>query len=200
MIKSKRDLKYYLNCDRLSLGIDRKKPKIGFNRDLIWRFEILMRKCEYYKNCPSFLHKILFQLYRLKFHNLSIKLGLSIPINVFGPGLSIAHYGTIIVNSNAKVGKNCRLHAGSMIVATNGESDAPTLGDNVYVGSGSKIIGKISIGNNVCIAAGAVVTKSFPDNITIGGVPAKIISKNNSLRMLKKLLTESDEFKSEFKN
>ncbi len=182
MIKSKEDLNYYLKCDKSALRITYKHPRIGFNRDIIWKFEILLRKCEYLNNCHSIINKLLFLFYKVKFHNLSIKLGFSIPLNVFGPGLSISHYGTIIVNSKAKVGKNCRLHAGTMIVATNGINEAATIGNNVYIGCGAKIIGNVTIGDNVCIGAGAVVTKSFESNITIAGVPAKIISENKLIK------------------
>lgn len=58
-----------------------------------------------------------------------------------------------------------------------------TLGNNVYVGNDVLIMPGITIGNNVIIAAGSVVTKSFPDNCIIGGNPAKIISSVEKLRM-----------------
>ncbi len=198
MIKTKEDLKYYLECDKRALGITRKFPKIGKNRDVIWRFEILLRKCEYYKNSGSLINKIIYLFESIKLRKMKLKLGFSIPINVFGPGLSIAHYGTIVVNGNSKVGKNCRIQEGVNLGSTNGNSEAPQLGDNVFIGTGAKLIGDIKIGNNVCIGANAVVTKSFPDNITIGGVPAKKISDNNSHRMLQRVLRESEEFKKEF--
>ena len=95
--------------------------------------------------------------------------------------MSIAHAASIVVNDNAKVGKNCRIHEGVTIGATNGEKKAAIIGDNCFIGSGAKIIGNISIGDNVAIGAGAVVVKSFEgSNITLGGVPARIISQNSS--------------------
>ena len=111
---------------------------------------------------------------------LNRKLNIKIEPNVFGPGLSIAHYGTIIVNPNSKVGSNCRIHEGVTIGATNGSKKAPQIGNNCFIGSGAKIIGDIKIGNNVAIGAGAVVIKDIEDNVTVGGVPAKIISNNTS--------------------
>lgn len=180
MIKTKKDYNYYCYCDRIALGIERKRPKLL--GDEIWKFEILLRKLEYFKNSSNMLNKIMFLISYYKFHKLSIELGFSIPLNVFGPGLAIVHYGTIIVNQNAKVGKNCRLHAGTTIGATNGSTNAPIIGDNVYIGSGAKIIGDIKIGNNIAIGANAVVNKTFKeDNIAIAGIPAKKISENNSL-------------------
>ena len=55
------------------------------------------------------------------------------------------------------------------------EGGAPVIGDNVYIGPGAKIFGDITIGNNVSIGANAVVNRSFPDNVIIAGVPAKVI-------------------------
>lgn len=65
-------------------------------------------------------------------------------------------------------------------------SGAPRLGDNVYIGPGAKIFGPIEIGDNVAIGANAVVNKSFPDSVTIAGVPAKIISYHDSSIYIKK--------------
>ena len=108
-------------------------------------------------------------------------MGFSISINSFGPGLSIAHYGTIVVGSNARIGANCRIHVGVTIGATNDEKDATIIGDNVYIGTGAKIIGKIKIADNVAIGANAVVVKDILEpGITVGGVPAKKISCNDS--------------------
>lgn len=180
MIKTKKDYQYYCYCDKTALGQEKKHPR--FLGDEIWKFEILLRKLEYLENNAKLSNKLIRMFLRYKFHKMSIKLGFSIPVNVFGPGLAIPHYGTIIVNSNAKVGKNCRLHAGTTIGATNGSKKAPIIGDNVYIASGAKIIGEVTIGNNTVIGANAVVNKSFEEgNITIAGVPAKVISQNNSL-------------------
>jgi len=119
---------------------------------------------------------------RLRHRRLGRLLGFSIPPNVFGPGLSIAHYGTIVVNPGAKIGANCRLHVGVNIGTSAGQSvAAPTLGDNCYIGPGAKLFGHIEIGPGTVIGANAVVNESFPDgHITLGGVPAKQISSRGS--------------------
>ena len=117
-------------------------------------------------------------IYRWRLRNQSLKLGFSIPCNVFGPGLSIAHYGTFIVNENACIGSNCRLHACVNIGTVPGvENAAPIIGDNVYIAPGVKIYGKIKIANGCIIGANAVVNKSFEEeNICIAGVPCRKIS------------------------
>jgi len=106
-------------------------------------------------------------------------LGFSIPPNIFGPGLSIAHYGTIVVNKFAQIGENCRLHTCVNIGTEAGYEDrAPKIGDNVYIGPGAKIFGDISIPNNVAIGANAVVNKSFTqENIVLAGVPARKVGE-----------------------
>ena len=191
MIKSKEEYKRYLEQDKIALGKTYKYPKvIG---DEIWKFQRLMRKTEYYKNCSKcFATKLYSKLLQYKYYQMRLKLGISIPLNVFGPGLSIAHYGTIVVNGNAKVGKNCRIQECTTIGATNGCKEAPILGDNIFIGSGARIIGNIRIANDIAIGANALVNKNFEEQgITIAGVPAKKISEKNSHSNLNKLLIEN---------
>ncbi len=174
MIKDKNELRYFLECDKIALGKQCKKPSIF--GDEIWKFQILMRKLDFYKNRGG----IRKYYYRFMFHKLSLKLGFSIPCNTIGPGLAIVHYGTIIISNGCSIGKNLRIHAGVNIGANGGETIAATIGDNVYIGPGAKIIGSVKIGNNSVIGANAVVTNDVPDGVTVGGVPAKIISENDS--------------------
>lgn len=180
MIKNRSEYKYYLEQDRIALGKKRKRPKIF--GDEIWKYEILLRKAEYTNNClHSKIARIFALYYRYKLHRKNLKLGFSIPINVFEEGLSIAHYGTIVIHQNAKIGKNCRIQEGVNVGATGGNNKAPQVGNNVFIGTGAKIIGDIKIADNIAIGANAVVTKSFDKKgITIAGVPAKKISNNSS--------------------
>ena len=183
MITTKKELKYYLKQDAIALKKSNKKRPSIFG-DEVWKFQILLRKAEFYTNAyrGSKKHYIFhFIYYKLKLHKYSVKLGFSIPINVFGPGLSIAHYGTIVVNSAAQVGKNCRIQEGVNIGATNGQRSAPKIGDNVFIGTGAKIIGDVTVASDVAIGANAVVVKSITEQgTTWGGVPARKISDNSS--------------------
>ena len=90
------------------------------------------------------------------------------------------HYGTIVVNPAAKIGANCRIHPSTSIGDYNG---VPEIGNNVYIGPGAKIYGNIVVGNNVAIGANAVVNKSVPDNVIVGGIPAKILSQKTSIEI-----------------
>ena len=188
MISSKNDYLKYLEQDKLALGKKYKSPKLV--HDEIWRFEILLRKTEFYVNCKkTFVGKIFGKVLQFLYYKKRLKYNKYIPLNVFGPGLSIAHFGSIIVNGNAKVGENCRIQDSVTIGATNGESDAPVIGNNVFIGSGARIIGKVNIASDIAIGANAVVVKDFnKSGITIGGVPAKKISDNNSHSNLNKCL------------
>lgn len=107
-----------------------------------------------------------------------MKLGFSIPINVFGPGLSIAHYGTIVVSQYASVGSNCRLHVGVNIGANGGKNCAPTIGDNVYIGPGAILFGDITIADGAFIGANSTVNKSFEHaNSVLAGTLAKVVKE-----------------------
>lgn len=190
MIKSREDYEFYLEADKIALGIgDFEKPtlKNKLIKDLydIWRFERLLRKLEYYINCKHSWFWDPYVLYlKWKFKHSSLKMGFSIPPNVFGPGLSIAHPGTIIVNGYVRVGENCRIHNCVQLVTAAGSTNAcPKIGDNVFIGPGAVIIGDIEIADGIVIGANSVVNKSFPEReITIAGTPAKKISYMGSGR------------------
>ena len=181
MIDSKSAYKRYLAQDQLALNRQQDKhPK--FFGDEIWKFEILLRKVEYDINCRHGLSALIIGKYhKFRFHRLSVKLGFTIPPNVFGEGLSIPHYGTIVVHGAARVGKNCRLQEGVTIGATDGSHDAAVIGDNCYFGSGAKVIGEVSIADDVAVGSGAVVTRDIKDpGTTWAGVPARKISDKDS--------------------
>ena len=193
MIKTKRDLLFYLAADQHALGVKSNsylsKAKLMITPHYCWKFQRLLRKCEYHKNNrKSLYHLLLFAIHYRNLHQLSARLGFSIPLNVFGPGLSIVHYGTIVVSPNAKVGANCRIHPSTCIGASGGKSEAPTIGDNVYIGPGAKIYGDIELANNIAVAANAAVNKSFlEEGILIAGVPAKKIKEVDITTIIKHL-------------
>lgn len=192
MISSKKNYKEYLLRDRIALNINPKSLEYKIiniiSPNPIYTFQKRMRKLEYYTNCRN--NGIIMKLYiaylRYRYKKISIKLGFSIPINVFGPGLSIVHYGTIVVNKSVKIGSNCRMHACVNIGASGGDSRAPKLGNNVYIAPGAKIFGDINIPNNTAIGANAVVNKSFKEeNTIIAGIPAKVIGNIDIAKLIR---------------
>lgn len=177
MIQSRLDLEEYLEADKHALGRKTKKPLFY---DYIWKFEICLRKCEYLTNTQNknLWRKAMLFWYKYRKFVLGVKLNFSIPLNSTGKGLCLAHIGTIIISDYARIGDNCRIHAGVNIGADFRISDAaPVIGNNVYIGPGAKLFGNIEIADGIAIGANAVVNKSFTEkNISIGGVPAKEIS------------------------
>jgi len=104
---------------------------------------------------------------------------LSIGTNV-GKGLFFPHYSSIVVSADSIIGEHVTLFNGVTIGTERGgdKQGAPTIGNNVVVATGAKVIGGIVVGNNVFIGANAVVVKDVPDNAVIGGIPAKILNMN----------------------
>ena len=92
-----------------------------------------------------------------------------------GGGLFVQHGDATYIFAKS-IGKNCYINQCVTIGYTN-KTDAPTILDNVSIKAGAKVLGKITIGNNVIIGANAVVVKDVPDNCTVVGVPAYIIKK-----------------------
>lgn len=198
MIKSKKDLKYFIECDKKALGIRSltflQKVKSYFFPHRILKFEYCLRKCEYHKNnSGNIYHLLAFGIRYFYFERLSVKLGFSIPLNVFGPGLAIVHFGTIVVSAQAKVGANCRLHPSTCIGTSGGSDKAPIIGDNVYIGPGVKIYGDVKIASDIAFAANAAVNKSFNENgILIGGVPAAKIQNIDIKKIIKHINDDSN--------
>lgn len=182
MIKSWKECKSYYISDLRSSGIYKRSFLYKF-KDRRYKFYRSLRFTEFIVNCHPGIGRI-FEKTALLWHTrLCNKYQWTILPNVFDEGLAIVHVGTIVVSGDAKIGKNCRIHVCVNIghAISHGESGAPTLGDNVYIGPGAKIFGPINIGPNTAIGANAVVNKSFSEgNCTIAGVPAEIISYNTS--------------------
>jgi serine O-acetyltransferase len=111
--------------------------------------------------------------YRWKLNRLAYKTGFQIPPNVVGPGLTIWHWGTIIINERTRIGKNVVLNPLVVIGHKTPGGGCPIIGDDCFIGCGAKIFGDIRIGNHVTIAPNAVVVKNVPDGMTVGGIPAK---------------------------
>ena len=97
-----------------------------------------------------------------------------------GPGFFIDHGMGAVIGETSELGKNVTIYQGVTLGGTGAERGKrhPTLGDNVVVGVGAKVLGNIRIGNNVKIGGGSVVVHSVPDNCTVVGVPAEIVRRD----------------------
>lgn len=183
MITDREILNLYLDADKFALGITRKIP-IPFI-DAVWIYERTLRKCEYHKNVG---HKFRRYWYSFLLNIRGQRLGFSISGNCFGPGLRINHYGLLIVNAQAKIGKWCDIHQG-VNIGENGYIDkdaciineVPIIGDYCFIGPGAKIFGKCKLGNYVRVGTNAVVNKNVQDNQTVYGIPQKNTSNRRNI-------------------
>jgi serine O-acetyltransferase len=137
-IRSYEDYREFLAADLAAHGL------AGWNVDA-WlrnpqlRYQRVLRLAEYLRTRRNPAAKVLYAFVRLRLARLSLVSGISIPPGVFGRGLSIAHYGSIVVNDQVRVGSYCRIHSATNIGVHGGS--APTLGDFVYVGPGAVVYG-----------------------------------------------------------
>ncbi|CUQ17423.1 serine O-acetyltransferase [Clostridium baratii] len=127
----------------------------------------------YNKKC-FFLARLLSQLARF-FTGIEIHPGAKI-----GKGLFIDHGMGVVIGETAEVGDNVTIYHGVTLGGTGKDKGKrhPTVKDNVIIGAGAKVLGPITIGNNVKIGANSVVLKDVPDNATAVGIPAKLIIKD----------------------
>lgn len=115
-------------------------------------------------------------------HKLITKYGCFIGSKVqIGLGVKFPHPNGIVIGESTRIGQNCTIFQqvtfGGKNIGDAQNSNYPSIGKNVIIFAGAKLIGNIIIGDNVIIGANSVVNKSFPSNCVIGGVPAKIIKE-----------------------
>ena len=104
------------------------------------------------------------------------------PGATIGKGLFIDHGTGVVIGETAEIGDNCTLYQGVTLGGTGKDTGKrhPTLGDNVMVGAGAKVLGPFRIGDNSKIAAGAVVLHEIPEDCTAVGIPAKVVRRAGS--------------------
>ncbi|MDD4772570.1 MAG: serine O-acetyltransferase [Eubacteriales bacterium] len=98
-----------------------------------------------------------------------------------GRGLFIDHGSAVVIGETTEIGDNCTIYQGVTLGGTGKDTGKrhPTLGNNVMVGAGAKVLGPFKIGNNTKIASNAVVLVAIPDNSTAVGIPARVVKRDN---------------------
>lgn len=142
------------------------------------RFIFIFRKCQESKGLFYFFWRILLQRYQIKY-------GYQIyPKTQIGAGLYLGHWGALVINPLAKIGKNCNIAQGVTIGQQNRGKKAgyPTIGNEVWIGTNAVIVGNIHIGNNVLIAPNSYVNFDVPDNSIVIGNPAQVISNDEATK------------------
>ena len=101
------------------------------------------------------------------------------PGATIGKGLMIDHGMGVVIGETAEIGDNCTIYQGVTLGGTGKDIGKrhPTLGDNVMVGAGAKVLGPMTIGDNSKVAANAVVLSEIPENSTAVGIPAKVVKR-----------------------
>jgi serine O-acetyltransferase len=127
----------------------------------------------------SLVRKPFSLLYRFLYKMVQIFTGIELPCEVpVGRNFRIDHFGDIIISGYASFGDDCIIRNGVTVGLKNiEEKAAPRIGNRVNIGTGAKILGNITVGDNVDIGANAVVIHSVPDNSIAVGIPARIIPK-----------------------
>ena len=124
---------------------------------------------------PVRIPVIVFCFFANKFCEVFMEMCIS-PSAPIGGGLYISHVGGVHISQFAVIGENCDIaHRVTIGVSAMGRPGAPSIGDNVYIGPGATLIGKIKIGNNAKIAANTLVLDNVPEGATVVGVPGRIL-------------------------
>ncbi len=150
------------------------------------RFLFFFRICKSYSkiNPLGFVSRLYLSKLRAKF-------GIQIPIlTKIGKGFHLNHYGGIVVNQGVVIGDNCNISQGVTLgnVSRGKLKGCPTIGDRVWIGANSVVVGKITIGNDVLIAPLSYVNFDIPDNAIVSGNPAQIVSYNSSAVYIKNIV------------
>lgn len=112
-----------------------------------------------------------------------ILFGAVIPYEVqIGSGTTFGYFGLgVVIHKRAVIGKGCHIGQGVTIGGTSHNPALPTIGDDVFLGAGAKVLGAVDIGAGSVIGANAVVTKDIPPHCLAVGVPAKVVKTDISV-------------------
>jgi serine O-acetyltransferase len=129
---------------------------------------------------PAMMRKCLSALYHLLYKLVQILTGIELPCEVeIGRNFVIDHFGGIVVSGYARFGNDCRIRNGVVVgLARVDDPVAPVIGNNVDIGAGAKLLGRITVGYNVVIGANAVVVRDVPPNSVAVGVPAVVRARS----------------------
>lgn len=179
------DYRAFLDADLSAHGVRKWHPWLAITHPEL-HYQRLLRRTEYASTLKGITGKLAWAFCRFRLARASVRTGISIPPGVFGAGLSIAHFGSIVVNNEAVVGEFCRIHSATNIGTYRGQ--APVIGDYVYIGPGAVIYGAATIGSRAVVGANSVVTGAVPDGATVAGT--QIRQGKDSARVMPTWITE----------
>lgn len=149
-----------------------------FGKLLVYHKEYRNLLCYRMKNGRSITDLLISSITKLLFPNLE---SLYIMCPNIGENLFIQHGFSTWISAKS-IGSNCWINQ-QVTIGYTFDSEPPTIGNGVRISAGAKVVGQISIGDNVIIGANAVVVKNVRDNMIVGGVPAKIIGENRDHKL-----------------
>ena len=146
-------------------------------------FPLQIKYLYYFRNAKTAKNYFLRRYYKLRLRHISNVSNIQIPVETqIGEGFYIGHFGTIVINPKAVLGKNVNVAVGVIIGQTNRgkKAGAPRISDRCWIGSNAVIVGDVRIGTDVLIAPGAYVNFDVPDHSIVIGNPGKIICRENA--------------------
>jgi serine O-acetyltransferase len=158
-----------------------------------FRYTYYMRNVAHYAKTKRSTGVFAYMFHRMQLNRYRFKYGFEIsPTTSIGPGLYIGHFGGVVISPYAVLGANVNIAQGVTIGAeSRGQrKGAPVLGDRVWVGAHSIIVGKVVIGHDALIAPGAFVNFDVPSGSVVLGNPGKIVSQRGSAGYVNKILED----------
>lgn len=178
------DFRMCISADIYRYAGDYGKPSVRkvcnmYLRHPEMRYIVWMRIAQFCIGRPALQLLKIWSLLRLQI--LRNKTGIQISIKTkIGKGFFIGHFGSVVINPATVIGDNVNIIQTCTIGVSYRGEGAPTIGNKVYVGAGSRIFGGVEIGDNAAIGVNSVVTHDVPSGAVVVGAPAQVISMKGS--------------------
>lgn len=182
IIKTKKELKFYIMADRIMNGCTPKATlkewlKVRFLcKERIIDYLKYMRKLNYYEHQKGVFNKLMAIYYKRKYNAIELQLRIHIDENTCGYGLVLPHAHCYRIGAKNTIGKYAVIQGEAFMTASN-----CTIGDFFYAAVGSIMIGPMTLGDGVSVAANSLVNKSCGSNVLLAGSPASVKKENYPL-------------------
>lgn len=192
MIHTRQQLRECLAADCEAMGFVGRSPwkewLKGNTYDVrLWRYIVSYRKFEYacgrYRTAGGWFNTMRYILGKHMHQRRCRKTGIYLSPGVFAPGLHLVYFGYVWADESCRIGRRCTVLPRVLLGKKKPGIPPPSIfiGNDCYIGTGATILGPVRIGNNVTIAAGAVVVKDVPDNVVVAGNPAIVVKEKVEL-------------------
>ncbi len=195
-LNTKEDFNFFVRADlyRYFGDVSRSAFSNAYKNIPGFRFTYWMRMCDYLSRRPVYTRPFFYRALR-QYQKLKFKYGYDIEYSTkIGPGFYLGHWGGVVINGSAVIGANCNISHQVTVGADakRGLDAVPIVGDRVYIAPGSKVFGKITLGDGCAVGANSVVTQDVSPGTTVAGLPARVVSENGSEGYVNNILPESE--------